>query len=414
MLGRWQTMLAATTLAALTMFPMLAADPAPANYRDQAAAAIKRGGEKLLALQNEDGSWGRPAMVGITALCVIALRDAPQPNDPRWQAAIAKGMANLLTSLNPVPAEEKTAPANIAESFWVQPPRYANYTAAVLLIALAGDQRPELVPVLRRARAYLRSTQIDDPESPNFGGFGYGPGGGRADLSNAAWTAEALHLTEWVDHEPTTRDPELPKRNDAVWKALGSFLDKCQKLPSPNAPPAPAAAAAAQPGQPAGAPPAVAAADPDEGGFSYLPAQSPSAKLMTTGSMSYAGLKTMLYAKLSRDDARVKGALRYISRNYDLANDPSKGQSGYYYYLLAMGKALAALGQDQLTLADGRRVDWRADYVGSLLKQQHEDGSWSNEQGRFMESLPELVTSYALIGIEAALSGKPVPEPARK
>ena len=48
----------------------------------------------------------------------------------------------------------------------------------------------------------------------------------------------------------------------------------------------------------------------------------------SSAGMTYAGLKSMIYAGLSPDDVRVKGALGYISEHDTLEENPGQGQRG--------------------------------------------------------------------------------------
>ena len=89
-----------------------------------------------------------------------------------------------------------------------------------------------------------------------------------------------------------------------------------------------------------------AAKNPD-GGFYYTAAaggESPAGKtpnggLRSYGSMTYAGLKSMIYAGVGRDDPRVKAATKWIEQHYDLSNNPGMGPSGLYYYYQTFAKA---------------------------------------------------------------------------
>ena len=58
-----------------------------------------------------------------------------------------------------------------------------------------------------------------------------------------------------------------------------------------------------------------------------------------------------------------------------------------------------ALGQDTFTDAKGVKHDWRADLIAALAKRQKPDGSWVNENDRWMEGDPNLVTGYALMAL---------------
>jgi len=69
------------------------------------------------------------------------------------------------------------------------------------------------------------------------------------------------------------------------------------------------------------------------------------------------------------------------------------GPQGLYYYLHLMTKALTIYGVDQLPAVSGRAVDWRKDVAMRLINLQKADGSWVNDNGRWLEHDPALVTS---------------------
>ena len=65
--------------------------------------------------------------------------------------------------------------------------------------------------------------------------------------------------------------------------------------------------------------------------------------LTTYGSMTYAGLKSFLYADLKKDDPRVQAAIRWISGNYTLEVNPGLNNTqGLYYYYHVFAAALSA------------------------------------------------------------------------
>jgi squalene-hopene/tetraprenyl-beta-curcumene cyclase len=65
-----------------------------------------------------------------------------------------------------------------------------------------------------------------------------------------------------------------------------------------------------------------------------------------------------------------------------------------------MTKALSAAGVDTLELKDGTEVNWRRQVAMRLLNLQRTDGSWFNEDNRWWEKDPNLVTSYAVMALE--------------
>ncbi len=118
--------------------------------------------------------------------------------------------------------------------------------------------------------------------------------------------------------------------------------------------------------------------------------------------MTYAGLKSMVYAGLTADDPRVKAALDFIKAHYSLDENPGLGQQGLYYYYMTFAKTLATLGRPTITDAQGREHNWRAELIAALAKRQGEQGEWVNPADRFMEGDPNLVTSYGLLALAAA------------
>jgi squalene-hopene/tetraprenyl-beta-curcumene cyclase len=135
------------------------------------------------------------------------------------------------------------------------------------------------------------------------------------------------------------------------------------------------------------------------------------------GSMTYAGLKSFIYAGLSKDDPRVKAAWGWITKNWTLdenpgmkAGNPENAQHGLYYYYHTVARALHEYGQPVITDASGNKHDWRVELVDKLTALQKEDGSWVGDQ-RWMEQIPVLTTTYAvqaLQEVQADLKKNPV------
>ena len=113
--------------------------------------------------------------------------------------------------------------------------------------------------------------------------------------------------------------------------------------------------------------------------------------------MSYAGLKSMIYAGLKKDDPRVKAAVTWLRKNYTLNANPGLGDQGLYYYYHTMAKTLSALGEKTFEDNDGNKHDWRAELVAALSERQNADGSWVNKNNRWLESDANLVTGYVLL-----------------
>ena len=100
-----------------------------------------------------------------------------------------------------------------------------------------------------------------------------------------------------------------------------------------------------------------------------------------------------------RDDPRVKAAVQWIEQHYDLSANPGMGQAGLYYYYHLFAKALDAAGFREVVDAAGKKHDWRRDLVDELFKRQRPDGSWVNQDPRWLEGEPSLVTGYVLLAL---------------
>jgi squalene-hopene/tetraprenyl-beta-curcumene cyclase len=236
--------------------------------------------------------------------------------------------------------------------------------------------------ILRGGQEKLRGLQWDEsegkgPDDPFYGGAGYGSKS-RPDVSNMSFFLEAL------------RETGVPADDPAMKKAV-VFLSRCQNLDGEfNDQPW--------------------AKKVNDGGFIYstfgggesMAGEAPGGGLRSYGSMTYAGLKSMIFAGLTADDPRVKAAREYIAKNYTVDENPAMGQNGLYYYYQTFAKALSALGEEKLTDAAGAEHDWRADLVAALAERQGPNGEWVNPADRWMEGDPNLVTGYALLALAAA------------
>jgi squalene-hopene/tetraprenyl-beta-curcumene cyclase len=214
-----------------------------------------------------------------------------------------------------------------------------------------------------------------DASAINYGGAGYGRSKTRPDLSNTSFLLDALEAAGDESNDP------------AVQRAL-VFVSKCQNLKTKYNP--------------------MPFADKvNDGGFYYTCAdggtsvagKSDDGGLRSYGSMTYAGLKSMIFAGLTPNDERVKAAVDWIKKHYDLTSNPGmpEGQAGLYYAYNSFSKALGALGKDTFTDDQGVEHAWKVELLTELAKRQKEDGSWVNSSGRFQENDPKLVTGYVLM-----------------
>lgn len=353
--------------------------------------------EYLLKNQAPNGSWMmHPA---ITALACLGMADTPNAKQPETRQKID----DALDFIAGCAKEDGVIDAAMGRG------SYPVYSTSISLVCLAKFNRPKDLDIMKKARAYLTGPDVypegNGEHDPNAAGTGYGRHR-RSDLSNTAWAVEALHVTEHLDKEPYTNDPSRAAASKLAWDKALTFLTHCQNLQETN--------------QSAWV---KSAPDNDKGGFIYSPADAmrpappptanpanpprkgrpqppdPAKALRSYGSMTYSGLKCLIYAKVSPDDIRMKSAFDWVKRYYTVEENPGIGDAGYYYYLHTFSKTLALFGQPVITDAKGVDHDWQAEMVAAIAKRQQPDGSWVNANGRWMESMPALSTAYVLMAL---------------
>ena len=102
--------------------------------------------------------------------------------------------------------------------------------------------------------------------------------------------------------------------------------------------------------------------------------------LRSYASMTYAGLKSMIYAGVGPRRPRVKAAVRWARKHYALDDNPGMGDAGLYYYYHAFAKALRAIGRDRLSTSQGEATTGATSWPSELAARQRPDGSWVNDK----------------------------------
>ncbi|MEM7784021.1 MAG: prenyltransferase/squalene oxidase repeat-containing protein [Planctomycetota bacterium] len=320
-----------------------------------------------------DGSFSKQLSPAVTALCTRAVLDH---GVPATHPQVAKSLKYLE--------------AQIQEDGGIYAPgsNVRNYETSVALMCFnKANVDGKYDQTIQKAIAFLKGIQWDESESYSmentfYGGQGYGKHK-RPDLSNTSFFLDALYdVTKGESAEA-----------DEAFKKAAVFVSRAQNMPSPQHNTAKWAS--------------VVSKD-DFGGFIYTPAgegetkagNAPQGGLRSYASMTYAGLKSFLYAGLKKDDLRVRAAMDWISRHYSLAENPGVGQQGLFYYYHVFAKALSIYGEDTITDSDGEKHAWKTELIDRLAELQSDDGSWTNAGAdRWYEGDPNLVTAYALLAL---------------
>jgi squalene-hopene/tetraprenyl-beta-curcumene cyclase len=374
---------AVVSLIALSTGAPAADPPTSRPLADQLQSSIDKGLDYLKTQQLPDGGWDRPTdPPAVTALILKAF--VLEPKYSAQQPFLVKGFDRLLSYQKP--------------DGGIYRDTIANYNTAIAISALAASKKGEYQPAIAKAVAFLRKLQWSDSidqlpdrqaikaDDLRFGGFGYG-GKARPDGSNLQFAIDALHDAGVKPDDPAyqnaiifaSRLQNRSESNDQKWAG-------------------------------------------NDGGFVYTDADGGSSaagtftdpdgqkRFRSYGTMTYAGLKSMMYAGLGKDDPRVKAAWGWISKNWTFdeipglkfgANKTNDANTGVFYYFHTAARALVAYGEPVVTDAQGGKHDWRKELIDKLASKQSPDGSWTGEK-RWMESNPLIASSLALLALEEA------------
>src|SRR5437870_4560983 len=286
----------------------------------------------LKGSQASDGSWSRDKSPGVTGVVLTGVLSTGRlsPDDP----TAVRALEYIESLVNP-------KAGHIAGKD--PKPQLQNYVTSINVMALSAANRADRYKkVIGDATEFLKHLQWDEEEGkgPNddfYGGAGY-DSQSRPDLSNTQFFLDAL------------KPAGVPSDDPALKKAL-LFVSRCQNLKGEHN------------DQPW-------AGKINDGSFIYSAAGGGQTKadvldgaLVGYGSMTYAGIKSMIYCGVSKEDPRVKKAYEWIQKNYTVDKNPgmpeARSRWGLYYYLATMAKCLDVLGIDEVVDAQGQKHDWR-------------------------------------------------------
>jgi squalene-hopene/tetraprenyl-beta-curcumene cyclase len=319
---------------------------------------------------------------GITAVVLLAHFQADQEFSKTSHPALWKGLDWLKSLQKPTGAIFHPQEGN------------SNYVTSVSVLAMVLSGDGAYKGTVDLAVKFLIDTQSTDKTYE--GGFGYQDKAKTkekpyADIVNTEFALEALNRAGL--------DPSHP-----AWERAVTYLQRSQHNSEYNE--------------------ASWVSDIGDyrGGFVYHPGGESKAGSgpdvegkdvsLPYGSVTYAGIKSMIYAHLDRDDPRVMAAVDWIKRNwtleenpgFDVKRDKKLGKQGYYYYFMTFAKALHALGEDEITDNGFVKHNWRKELTARVVSLQASDGSWVNsDNDRWFESHKPLATSYAIIALSYAL-----------
>ena len=394
--------------------PAASADAVQIDYKAKATELINAGLDWLKANQSESGAWSDENYPGLSALGLWAMARSGRADLAESRAKAAAYISRYVQTDGSIykPATGGRGTGGLS-----------TYNTAICMTALHAHDKVAFQKEILKAREFVASSQLEGDSTPGAGGFGYdkptvGGRPQRADLSNTGLALMAMRLTQDVED----LRPGDSKNADVDWNAALAFVESMQ-IKAPGTPDDGAFGyeAAGERGGPRqgerrGPRPEGAKAD----GEARNPAETPKSpgdrdapqeggqgrkreSLRTFGSMTYAGLESMIYAQVDITDPRVRSTIEWAGRNWTVTENPGQGIRGLYYYYVILSKALVLAGDTDLVSEDGTKIDWRKDIVEQLEKSKDAEGFWANDDNTFWEGDPALVTAYAVLALESAI-----------
>ncbi len=351
-------------------------------------SAIDRGSRWLANHQNPDGGYGpygsfrieNASDVGVTAYVLYAFSRNGRGYSEVDGPFVSRAVDFLLSK-----QQENGA------FYDPRDPALQNYKTSVALLALRNLDPQRYRDSILKAQGFIKAQQFSESQGYSetrhlsYGGIGYGSGL-RSDLSNSQFALEALAESG-------------VSASDELWVRARVYLRRT--LNSPKVDPLVKSAGVGTTG---------------DGGARYAPndTRGPVETLddgtrvfSSYGSMTYAALKSFLYASVDRRDTDVEGLFRWVSDHFTVKENPGMateknpraGLQGLFYYYQTMAKALRLVGEPVLKDRAGRKHHWSSELANHLIAMQTAEGYWQNRSDRWWENLPSLDTAYAIVAL---------------
>ena len=347
------------------------------SLQNEVQAAIDRSLDWFAANQKDNGSWSDESFPALTALPTWAFA---RSDHAAKRTAVPKAVAFMKTCIQDDGGIYAKIPGRKGGGL-------SNYNTAICMTALHGTGDRSLTRTIQNARTFVAKGQHTGDDVYK-GGFGYDKENNRsyADLMNTLYAAEAMRLTQDVEDSR----PSSEAKASLDWEATAAFVSKMQNKPS--------------------------AGEADSGGYFYKPDESKAGTttnkagvvvLRSYGSMTYAGLLALVYAKVDRDDPRIRSAFDWACKHWTLEENPGMGSKGLFFFYNVISRGLSAYGAEVIPTANGTYTNWRKELANKIISMQTIDpnghGYWTNPNGRFWEQNPTLATAYSVLALEHIL-----------
>lgn len=349
---------------------------------EKAAAAEQRGVDYLLSQQGADGLWHSPNYgnlkegAAISAFVVYALSNVPLAD----RNAIHKAINSLAKEIR-------------KNGYVTNPdgPDYTNYGSAMLLKAIQCDPKEGYEDLVLLLERYLLDSQLDSPEgfpedNIDFGGWdltGYMTGSRPTTGTNISVTAEVLEALATVKNEL----PRTPESNDSKPETREAFRKARIWMNRTRN---------------------------QDGGFHFHPQSNHAgnkagwataedrSRPLSYGTATADGLRLLTAIGEPTDSELVAETVAWFGDQPELDHVPGFAEPDApgswanglkFYYYQSLSRSLRLFPKDV-----GQKI--AKQIISQLEREQHANGSWSNQNARMREDDPLIATSFAIIALQ--------------
>jgi len=403
------------------------------NERGSVNRSRERAVEWLVSRQHGTGPWtqrlrvgGETPSVSITALALNGLREA---GADALRAVVERGATWLADQ-----QQDSGAFGDGPDGRY-----FREYSTGLTAWALAGIDPDRYGPVVARAVDYLRNNQR--VSGVHLGGIGYGV----VIVLPTPTDPNGEYVRRFAAMTPTSLAVDGMSRAgvgpaDPFWSRVVEYVRSCQNDHDINTRPE-ILKYLAENGYclsgDGGTVPNMENFRRSDEELADL-AGKPLQPIISQGISTYQGIRIYLLAGVSPGSPEVTRALDWVRHHYTvtehvgfsdvmragqrrtwrnehpglvdvggagqqpstrLAAEPrvdELGLTGLYLYLFSMAQTMRALGVATFRTADGGEHDWATEIAVQLGDRQRPDGSWANENPRWLEFDSPLSTTFAL------------------
>ena len=194
--------------------------PNNTSLKKEVNRSLDKGLDFLKKKQNPDGSWSNPDFPALTGLVLHGLLNSKKYAEMKKRPKFIQKGLDFITKY-------------AKQDGGIYHEAMPNYNTSICMMALISSKDPKYHPIIKKARNYLPTLQMDQGKKGKTdgkydGGIGYGTKD-HSDMSNTYIALEALKMSEFLEVEKKAKGAK-----SLDWEAALQFIQRCQNLKPSN------------------------------------------------------------------------------------------------------------------------------------------------------------------------------------